>query len=122
MIRRPPRSTRTDTLFPYTTLFRSACKCAHRIAINYGTRTLSRKPSMTSLLAADSTEPIERTVGRSEDACEAFGSALRGERVAPRAGGGRWAARSEGRRSWERVCQHASILVGRDSFYKKNEK
>src|SRR3546814_12096730 len=27
MIRRPPRSTRTDTLFPYTTLFRS-CRCA----------------------------------------------------------------------------------------------
>src|SRR3546814_7182138 len=35
MIRRPPRSTRTDTLFPYTTLFRSvgglslyhACRC-----------------------------------------------------------------------------------------------
>src|SRR3546814_17143852 len=25
MIRRPPRSTRTDTLFPYTTLFRSIC-------------------------------------------------------------------------------------------------
>src|SRR3546814_12589079 len=24
MLRRPPRSTRTDTLFPYTTLFRSA--------------------------------------------------------------------------------------------------
>src|SRR3546814_2072213 len=26
MIRRPPRSTRTDTLFPYTTLFRSPLK------------------------------------------------------------------------------------------------
>src|SRR3546814_5444314 len=26
MIRRPPRSTRTDTLFPYTTLFRSSQK------------------------------------------------------------------------------------------------
>src|SRR3546814_6088325 len=26
MIRRPPRSTRTDTLFPYTTLFRSRQK------------------------------------------------------------------------------------------------
>src|SRR3546814_6606180 len=25
MIRLPPRSTRTDTLFPYTTLFRSPC-------------------------------------------------------------------------------------------------
>src|SRR3546814_3239896 len=33
MIRRPPRSTRTDTLFPYTTLFRStssACRCRLR--------------------------------------------------------------------------------------------
>src|SRR3546814_12103395 len=28
MIRRPPRSTRTDTLFPYTTLFRSAMRSA----------------------------------------------------------------------------------------------
>src|SRR3546814_9923043 len=27
MIRRPPRSTRTDTLFPYTTLFRSPVRC-----------------------------------------------------------------------------------------------
>src|SRR3546814_11312078 len=35
MIRRPPRSTRTDTLFPYTTLFRS-----------------SRKPFMQALDAA----------------------------------------------------------------------
>src|SRR3546814_7458053 len=26
MIRRPPRSTRTDTLFPYTALFRSAAR------------------------------------------------------------------------------------------------
>src|SRR3546814_16201616 len=30
MIRRPPRSTRTDTLFPYTTLFRSSsCAIVH---------------------------------------------------------------------------------------------
>src|SRR3546814_4679717 len=28
MIRRPPRSTRTDTLFPYTTLFRSHARAA----------------------------------------------------------------------------------------------
>src|SRR3546814_5534603 len=28
MIRRPPRSTRTDTLFPYTTLFRSGLEAA----------------------------------------------------------------------------------------------
>src|SRR3546814_13861680 len=30
MIRRPPRSTRTDTLFPYTTLFRSVHHVEHR--------------------------------------------------------------------------------------------
>src|SRR3546814_3091572 len=29
MIRRPPRSTRTDTLFPYTTLFRSHAAVLH---------------------------------------------------------------------------------------------
>src|SRR3546814_14812500 len=30
MIRRPPRSTRTDTLFPYTTLFRSMASTRRR--------------------------------------------------------------------------------------------
>src|SRR3546814_4769511 len=30
MLRRPPRSTRTDTLFPYTTLFRSERHQQHR--------------------------------------------------------------------------------------------
>src|SRR3546814_15834279 len=30
MIRRPPRSTRTDTLFPYTTLFRTGDRCRRR--------------------------------------------------------------------------------------------
>src|SRR3546814_16397344 len=29
MLRRPPRSTRTDTLFPYTTLFRSIVPSSH---------------------------------------------------------------------------------------------
>src|SRR3546814_5314514 len=32
MIRRPPRSTRTDTLFPYTTLFRSPRSAEHHAA------------------------------------------------------------------------------------------
>src|SRR3546814_20786288 len=34
MIRRPPRSTRTDTLFPYTTLFRSLGRPARRLALD----------------------------------------------------------------------------------------
>src|SRR3546814_11746930 len=36
MIRRPPRSTRTDTLFPYTTLFRSGATLCKSFC---GTRT-----------------------------------------------------------------------------------
>src|SRR3546814_2337258 len=35
MIRRPPRSTRTDTLFPYTTLFRSTIGNAGRVAVEW---------------------------------------------------------------------------------------
>src|SRR3546814_2439514 len=33
MIRRPPRSTRTDTLFPYTTLFRSKTNAGVTLAV-----------------------------------------------------------------------------------------
>src|SRR3546814_18765388 len=42
MIRRPPRSTRTDTLFPYTTLFRSLA--------NAPRWTAAAVPSFTTLL------------------------------------------------------------------------
>src|SRR3546814_3038512 len=46
MIRRPPRSTRTDTLVPYTTLFRSGCpleKSLHQQAAGFalGTKRFS---------------------------------------------------------------------------------
>src|SRR3546814_20362022 len=34
MIRRPPRSTRTDTLFPYTTLFRSPARGSCRTPLD----------------------------------------------------------------------------------------
>src|SRR3546814_6646040 len=43
MIRRPPRSTRTDTLFPYTTLFRSYSSLSRRLprgGRGGGTRTI----------------------------------------------------------------------------------
>src|SRR3546814_8940734 len=41
MIRRPPRSTRTDTLFPYTTLFRSK----DRVSPAQAARRRSRAPA-----------------------------------------------------------------------------
>src|SRR3546814_13424318 len=42
MIRRPPRATRTDTLFPYTTLFRSSFLiCSHHAIRNQGRRAMA---------------------------------------------------------------------------------
>src|SRR3546814_15273289 len=56
MIRRPPRSTRTDTLFPYTTLFRSLPSLADimsgRIAI-----TAIRDVTAEELLSRDAVTP-----------------------------------------------------------------
>src|SRR3546814_3561338 len=48
MIRRPPRSTRTDTLFPYTTLFRSA-RLALRIFRGAGRNTGNLRLSVLPL-------------------------------------------------------------------------
>src|SRR3546814_21074472 len=42
MIRRPPRSTRTDTLFPYTTLFRSVVDDDRRPACGVGVEGVPR--------------------------------------------------------------------------------
>src|SRR3546814_4372550 len=43
MIRRPPRSTRTDTLFPYTTLFRSRQRLLQRARQHRNRPRKSRK-------------------------------------------------------------------------------
>src|SRR3546814_6984111 len=43
MIRRPPRSTRTDTLFPYTTLFRSPDEQADEDETDYRRNAKPRK-------------------------------------------------------------------------------
>src|SRR3546814_14849226 len=57
MIRRPPRSTRTDTLFPYTTLFRSIGGCL--VARRAVTEQVDRDASRRGVAAAD-----DRSVGR----------------------------------------------------------
>src|SRR3546814_5485994 len=43
MLRRPPRSTRTDTLFPYTTLFRSRQKAERRLLEMEAQQTVERR-------------------------------------------------------------------------------
>src|SRR3546814_19356505 len=63
MIRRPPRSTRTDTLFPYTTLFRSALfyvGCTHDhidlVFLHQKLDTLAHAVGYTAAALHDGTE------------------------------------------------------------------
>src|SRR3546814_10178459 len=55
MKRRPPRSTRTDTLFPYTTLFRSP---AHRNAIHGVARLMDYQDVRYAALYLDRLEAV----------------------------------------------------------------
>src|SRR3546814_6394991 len=57
MIRRPPRSTRTDTLFPYTTLFRSRAVHPHDLAIRPGMLHLGQ-PVLDGVVAADAVKDV----------------------------------------------------------------
>src|SRR3546814_20427627 len=111
MIRRPPRSTRTDTLFPYTTLFRSSCPSTAfpGFVSDPGRRIACRERFDRSLidlidefsacqhfthlardfqLKASQDRSAATVIGRRHAAAEAFGH-------------------ETGRESWrERVCQH----------------
>src|SRR3546814_20603687 len=51
MVRRPPRSTRTATLFPYTTLFRSTARPDDRPAWKFITDTVRAQPGEVTLVA-----------------------------------------------------------------------
>src|SRR3546814_20861808 len=81
MLRRPPRSTRTDTLFPYTTLFRSGLGV--RLFDAYGAgngRAASNLPSMML-------DPVQR------------GDALYAGLV------------EESREAWQRLSDSASLPI-----------
>src|SRR3546814_1518110 len=49
MIRRPPRSTRTDTLFPYTTLFRSLEVACRSTASSRSSAVMPQPSSVTAI-------------------------------------------------------------------------
>src|SRR3546814_5624394 len=84
MIRRPPRSTRTDTLFPYTTLFRS------RSRTTVG-RSLSDR-------------------GASEPLLQAFRIARQPGRTGSRAGAKRHYGGGDGQRSEEHTSELQSLM------------
>src|SRR3546814_1498931 len=56
MIRRPPRSTRTDTLFPYTTLFRSLAAVGKNDDLGIDRKRLQRAAERTVVLALHMTD------------------------------------------------------------------
>src|SRR3546814_3166282 len=74
MIRRPPRSTRTDTLFPYTTLFRSPMtteeiklECLH----------LANRPNLTSEQIVEDPMRYVSFINRSEEHTSELQSLMR---------------------------------------------
>src|SRR3546814_7758049 len=60
MIRRPPRSTRTDTLFPYTTLFRSVLDVGI-LARDHGERLGMHREHRAQLLERALREGLRRS-------------------------------------------------------------
>src|SRR3546814_9210094 len=61
MIRRPPRSTRTDTLFPYTTLFRSRERVTRRPHHQPGNPLLQAEAKRGGDRAIDDRDGARRT-------------------------------------------------------------
>src|SRR3546814_9436372 len=73
MIRRPPRSTRTDTLFPYTTLFRS---------VRYDARSKTDLPPLITFIDGNrSNRNIERRIAAGIDPSHGAGICAAGVRL-----------------------------------------
>src|SRR3546814_6935956 len=76
MIRRPPRSTRTDTLFPYTTLFRSnSSGCTAGLAP--GLAIVPVVDPLAPEAGVSPIEPIRRSPKRSEEHTSELQSLMR---------------------------------------------
>src|SRR3546814_9102059 len=94
MIRLPPRSTRTDTLFPYTTLFRPECRPASLIPIK-GDQRFAGDPGVGQSLRATEVGQVDDEK-RSGDLCPHL-------LHQPRGGEDRTAGREQV------VCQHDAV-------------
>src|SRR3546814_3903668 len=80
MLRRPPRSTRTDTLFPYTTLFRSpAVGAFHLVAPDHdaGRRAEWRAAGVFESFAGLQGRLLAHHAGRSEEHTSELQSLMR---------------------------------------------
>src|SRR3546814_13195314 len=64
MIRRPPRSTLTDTLFPYTTLFRSALGIERVFPVHQQRRQSAQFPAAAQIILGAQAELIFSGIDR----------------------------------------------------------
>src|SRR3546814_15092849 len=109
MIRRPPRSTRTDTLFPYTTLVRSCASLvlalglggvggwqAKSVRVTAAAQPMDDAVAAYRVFATDRTRPVEMDASQGPE-LQAWLSARLGRPMALQIG-------RESRR--ERVCQY----------------
>src|SRR3546814_6202501 len=78
MLRRPPRSTRTDTLFPYTTLFRSV-RTALLLTLSLSGLSNAQAALLifTANLNGASANPPNASLGRSEEHTSELQSLMR---------------------------------------------
>src|SRR3546814_1102283 len=75
MIRRPPRSTRTDTLFPYTTLFRSVKRPT--LASSSGASTSSSRQNGAGFRRKIANTRATAVIARSEEHTSELQSLMR---------------------------------------------
>src|SRR3546814_12909919 len=111
MIRRPPRSTRTYTLFPYTTLVRSLEARAARDRPVEHDRLAGLQPRHIVSDRFDDTGalvPHHQWAGPVQRGMVGVAQAGRGHAHAHFAGAGRESGRASW---WERVCQYGSHQV-----------
>src|SRR3546814_5078480 len=91
MVRRPPRSTRTDTLFPYTTLFRSGPRCLQHCSRTGGADAATQWESTTAHLM----QILQESIGTSSPNTDAKAVAAALPFMMRQAGGYFRAPRSE---------------------------
>src|SRR3546814_4937942 len=79
MIRRPPRSTRTDTLFPYTTLFRSAWHISG--GEGWSANSANRRVLVTHSDGRQTVEELKEDLGLRRDDTEGTRRQLRSQGI-----------------------------------------
>src|SRR3546814_15244973 len=72
MIRRPPRSTRTDTLFPYTTLFRSGRAGGKLLSNDAATASIYKTASARATKDKAALTALAAKAGGASEAADAY--------------------------------------------------